>query len=94
MHVVLVMKRLVDFLAERLEIFRPALTCPEVRVIGLELEPIALVQAIEHGIDHIVHFYAEPAVNAGMVNESSAERAIDLLIERQIQMSHIITVGS
>jgi hypothetical protein len=82
MQVVLVMKRLVDFLAERLEIFCPALTCSEVRVFGIELEPIPLFQAIEHGIDHIVQFYAETAVNAGMVNESPAKRTVDFLIRR------------
>ena len=83
MQVVLVMKRLVDFLAERLEIFCPALTCSEVRVFGIELEPIPLFQAIEHGIDHIVQFYAETAVNARMVDKLPVEGTIDLLIGRQ-----------
>ena len=83
MQVVLVMKRLVDFLAERLEIFRPALTSSEVRVIGIELESITLCQAIEHGIDHIVQFYAETTVNARMVDKSPVEGTIDLLIGRQ-----------
>jgi hypothetical protein len=84
MQVVLVMKRLVDFLAERLEIFRPPLACSEVRVFGIELESIPLCQAIEHGIDHIVQFYAEATVNAGMVDESLAERTVDLLIRRLV----------
>ena len=82
MQVVLVMKRLVNFLAERFEIFRPALTSSEVRVIGIKLEPISLSQAIEHGIDHIVQFYAETTVDAGMVYESPAERTVDLLVRR------------
>ena len=76
------MKRLVDFLAERLEIFRPALTSSEVRVIGIELESITLCQAIEHGIDHIVQFYAETTVDTCMIDEPLAERTIDLLIRR------------
>ena len=82
MQVVLVMKHLVDFLAERPAIFRPALTCSEVRVIGIELESIPLCQAIEHGIDHIVQFYAETTVDTCMIDEPLAERTIDLLIRR------------
>ena len=83
MQVVPVMERLVNFFTEWYEVFRPTLTCSEVRIVRIELEPIPLCQAIEHGIDHIVQFYAEATVNARMVDKSPMEGTVDLLIGRQ-----------
>ena len=73
MKVILVMEGLVDFFTERLEIFRPAFSSPEVRIFRIEQEPIPLRQTEEHGVEHVVQFYEEATVNAGMVNESSME---------------------
>jgi hypothetical protein len=73
MKVILVMERFVNLYTERLEIFSPSLSRPKVRILRIELEPIPVRQAKEHGVEHVVQFYEEATVNAGMVNESSME---------------------
>ena len=79
MQVVLVMERFVDFLAEWCEIFRPSCACSEVGVFGIELEPIAFRQAMEHRVEHIVQFDGEATVDARMIDEPPGEGVVELL---------------
>ena len=73
------MERFVDFLTEWREVFRPSLARPEVGIIGIELEPIPVCQAIEHRVEHIVQFDGEAAVDAHMKDEPPGERVVELL---------------
>ena len=88
MEVVLSVKRLVDLLTKRQEILSPPYTCAEVGIIGIELEPDATGQAIEHRIHHVVDLDEQTAVNADMIHHPPTEGFIDPPIGHYVQLFH------
>ena len=89
MEITSVMECLVDFLAKRQEILCPAYASTEVGIVGIDLEPNAMSQAIEHRIYHILQLDEEAAINANMAHQSPAEGLIDPPIGCYIQWFHI-----
>ncbi len=88
MEVVLPVKRLMYFLAKRQEILCPSSTRTEVGILGIELEPEMVNQAVEHRIHHVVHLDEQATVNADMVHHSPTEGFINPPIGHYVQLFH------
>ena len=88
MEVVLLMKRLMDFLTKWQEILSPPYACAEIGIVRIELEPDMMCQTVEHSIHHIVHLDEESAINADMVYHSPTEGIINPPIGHYIQLFH------
>ena len=88
MEVVRPVERLVDFLTEGHEILCPSPTRPKVGILGIELEPKMVNQAVEHRIDHVIHLYKETAVNADMIHHPPTEGFVNPPVGHYIQLFH------
>jgi hypothetical protein len=81
---------LMRLLTERHEIFTPPHSCAEICIIGIKLKLYPVSQAIQHGINHVVHFDKQTAIHTNAAHHSSAARFIKFTIGIQIQFFHYL----
>lgn len=86
------MKRLVNLLTKRHEVFRPPFARPIVGIFGVELKPIPVRKAIQHGIDHVVQLNEETTVNACMIDKSPMKGFVHLFIVTNFHRTYFVMI--
>lgn len=75
-----------DLLTKRKEELCPTCIGTEVGIVGINLEPDAMTQTIEHRIHHILYLNEETTVDTDMIYHFPSEGFINLAIGFCIQL--------